>query len=52
MTAVTQNWTHRLSFMKQSVLNIGRNHAVTDEAKKLRMAQKYSLGLEILARQT
>lgn len=37
---------------REVVENFGRNHAMTDEAKKFRMAQKYSLGLEILARQT
>lgn len=28
--------------------NFRRNHAITDEATRLRMAQKYSLGLDIL----
>jgi hypothetical protein len=32
--------------------NFGRNYMIEDEATRLRMAAKYSLGIEILCRQT
>lgn len=32
--------------------NFGRNHLITDEASKLRMGAKYSLGLDILCRRS
>jgi (p)ppGpp synthase/HD superfamily hydrolase len=32
--------------------NFGRNHLIEDEDTRLRMAKKYSLGIEILCRQT
>lgn len=32
--------------------NFGRNHRITDEATRLRMTTKYSLGIGILCRQT
>lgn len=30
--------------------NFGRNHLIEDDAKRLRMAKKYSFGIDILAR--
>lgn len=32
--------------------NFGRNHLIEDEATRLRMAKKYSMGIERLSRQT
>lgn len=37
-----------VGFYDKTVENFGRNHLLTDDAKRLRMAQKYSLATSIL----